>query len=122
MKSTQVVLMIMALVAGLFLSRLTDEASAQPPTLELEGSCSRGDLVVYESPGKVRCVELDELRADSCDKGAFLTARQGRVRCEGPSSTTWGAEGLLPRCDRDSIVVSEGFGRWKCARSGSGRD
>ncbi len=68
---------------GALTARLPSAVNAESPKLEVDGYCSRGDLL---------------------------------VRCVGPSNTSWGAQGLLPRCSRDEIVVSEGFGKWKCAQ------
>lgn len=113
----QFLVIVAAVAFGAFLERSHSTAQAETPKLEVSGSCSSGELLVYGSSNRARCVELDELRVDSCGSGEFLTARSGQIRCIGPSSTSWGAEGLLPRCQRDEIVVSEGFGKWKCAQN-----
>lgn len=89
-------------------------ANAQPRTVTLDGSCSRGDVLVFDGSDRARCVEPDELSYPRCDAGEFLTTTNGELRCIGPSHTPWGARGLLPECSERALVVSEGFGRWRC--------
>jgi hypothetical protein len=90
-------------------------ADAQGRMIEIEGSCSRGEVLVFESSNRATCVDVGELDYPRCSEGAFLTTQGGsRLECMGGSSTPWGIRGLLPRCDRGDILVSEGFGRWAC--------
>lgn len=107
---------LFALALGFVLGQLLQvpTVAADSPRLEVSGSCSRGEILVYEGSGKASCAELRELKFPRCQDGEFLTATSSGLACVGPSSTPWGAKGLLPECSTGDIVVSEGFGRWKC--------
>jgi hypothetical protein len=92
----------------------TGAATAEPRTVKLDGSCSRGDLLVFDGSDRARCVELQELAFPRCEAGSFLTTPGGKLACVGPSTTPWGAKGLLPVCGNGDLIESEGFGAWRC--------
>lgn len=105
-----------AFVLGSMLTfdRPSPGAVAQARTVTLDGSCDRGDVLVFEGSNRARCVDVDRLAYPRCDSGEFLSTVAGELRCIGPSSTPWGARGLLPECRRGALLLSEGFGRWRC--------
>lgn len=109
---------VLVLGCSVFDVRLPDagfasRADAQARTIELSGSCSRGEVLVAGSSGRFHCEELQSL-LPRCDDGELLSNRDGRLRCVGGDQSEWGVEGLLPHCSSGAILVSEGFGRWRC--------
>ena len=110
------------MLAAYGLGRLSESsATAQERALSYVGSCSRGEVMVFEDASHLRCVDAAALRPIQCADHEFLgTDGWGRLRCVGPSRTSWGARGLLPVCSSGEIVVSEGFGRWGCSAPPTG--
>lgn len=111
----------LALVAAAFLGALAARtldafpAAAQSRGLTFSGSCDRGDVVVFDDGSHLRCADADELELLACDSDELLgTDSSGRLRCVGPSTSSWGARGLLPSCSSGDTLVSEGFGSWRC--------
>lgn len=112
-------LLVLGALAGATLatgaSHTTSTALAQQRGLSLSSSCSTGDLVVFDGSDRLRCIDPEDVELRRCDSNEVLgTDSSGHVRCVGPSSTPWGAEGLLPSCSSGDTLVSEGFGRWRC--------
>jgi len=87
----------------------------RPPSLP--AGCSSGQLVVAEGDGQFVCRPASRaLQLAGCDAGDFVVSGgSGELRCERPSRTSWGARALLPECSSGASLVSEGFGRWRCA-------
>jgi hypothetical protein len=114
MRNSNLLVLAMVALGAFALGGLLPRVGAQGRSITLEGSCDRGDVLVFDGSDRARCVDADELAYPRCDEGAFLTTSSGELRCVGPSTTPWGARGLLPVCNDEEIVVSEGFGRWRC--------
>jgi hypothetical protein len=106
------VLVALALQAGEF-----RPLSAQDRRPELPDDCWSGEIVVAESGGEFDCMPLrDALRMSGCDDGDFLTYdSSGGIECTSRSQFSSGARDLLPQCSSGQILVSEGYGGWRCA-------
>lgn len=57
-----------------------------------------------------------------CRSGELIVATDQGYRCasfkslleEQRSSASWGAENVLPSCNSNQFLQSEGFGKWRC--------
>ena len=111
-------LVLLGALVGVGADRFMDEPStalAQARGVSIEGSCDRGDLLVFDGSDRARCVDPDELEFNTCDSGEVMgTDSSGHLRCVGPSTSSWGIRGLLPNCSSGDTLVSEGFGSWRC--------
>lgn len=89
---------------------------AESPQPSLPMSCSSGDIVVAKGSNTFACVSPQEvLRVRGCSDDDFVVVdSNGRLECMRPSSTSWGVRALLPDCSSGEMLISEGFGRWKC--------
>lgn len=109
-----------AAMLGLALVAILGSAAAgQGSVPTLPESCRDGEVVVSGGAGRFECVELgDLLRTRSCSSGDLVTVGAfGALECISPSRVDLGArERLLPDCSSGEALVSEGFGRWGCAR------
>jgi hypothetical protein len=102
---------------GLLFAAGRGEAQSRAPSLPSD--CSSGEFVVSRGGGEFRCVPGSEaLRLSGCDAGDFVgMGSSGRMECISPSSTSWDVRGLLPDCSSGQMLVSEGFGRWRCTEA-----
>ncbi|NMC70905.1 MAG: hypothetical protein GYA57_12695 [Myxococcales bacterium] len=116
--SIRVVLFAAAIALLLLGGRETAVSADDAP--QLPTGCWSGQVVVAASSGRFACVDLREaLRLSGCNDGDFLTwDSSGHLACTRPNVFSSGSRGLLPECSSGEILVSEGFGRWRCA----GRD
>ena len=108
--------------AGLTLvfAAVTRDAIAQPRRPpSLPAGCSAGQIVVSEGDGQFVCRSPGRaLQLAGCSSGDFVVSgHNNELRCERPSSTSWGVRNLLPDCSSGAMLVSEGFGRWRCVES-----
>lgn len=93
-------------------------ARAEPPAFRVEGSCKRGDVLVFDGASTARCTSpASLLPVPRCDgkRGAFLSSDgSGGLVCVEPSGWEQSAYGLLPKCRAGASLESKGFGEWKC--------
>jgi hypothetical protein len=117
---TLTALAILAAAIALVAISLHD-AGAQPRAAAVPANCDRGQLLVADSQGRFVCTSpRSALQLSGCQTGDFVvTDSSGDLRCERPSSTTWNVRALLPSCSSNELLVSEGFGAWRCASARS---
>ncbi|MFO0626941.1 MAG: hypothetical protein U0325_15120 [Polyangiales bacterium] len=86
---------------------------------QLPARCDAGELLVAGSFGRFECRSPSRaLALAGCDAGDFVVAgHSGELRCERPANASRGVRGLLPECSAGEVLVSEGFGRWRCVDS-----
>jgi hypothetical protein len=113
---------ILAALAGaassFALTATLGSAEAQRRSAALPGNCNQGDLVVADGGGGFRCESPPRaLELGNCSNGDFVSIDGGGLECRGPNSGSWGIRGLLPDCSSNQMLVSEGFGSWRCTDS-----
>ncbi len=62
------------------------------------------------------------MQLPKCEQGALLVSTGDGYACKrlaevfkaARSTSSWGAEFVLPECSSGQLLESEGFGRWKC--------
>jgi hypothetical protein len=75
--------------------------------------CEPGRLLVTGANGQLECSTLSGvLRSMDCT-GVLVMSSDG-LTCKKPSTTSWNAELFLPDCSSGLVLLSDGFGRWKC--------
>jgi hypothetical protein len=76
--------------------------------------CEPKKLLVAGANGQLECASLNEvLKAQDCT-GVLTFSNGDGLKCLKPSTTSWSAELLLPDCSAGLVLLSDGFGRWKC--------
>ncbi|MBN1772999.1 MAG: hypothetical protein JXB32_17145 [Deltaproteobacteria bacterium] len=115
--STTLRIALLVAVAVLVLATGRETAVSADDTPQLPTGCWSGEVVVARSGGGFECQDLREyLHLSGCNDGDFVTwSSNGHLSCTRPNWTSSGSRGLLPECSSGEIVVSEGFGRWRCA-------
>ena len=120
MRTLSLPLPAVAVLALLALSPFARSALAQPSRgPQLPARCDAGELLVATSFGRFECRSPSRaLQLSGCDAGDFVVAGHGgELRCERPANASRGVRGLLPECASGEVLVSEGFGRWRCVDS-----
>lgn len=120
MRTLSLPLPAVAALALLALSPFARSALAQPARApQFPARCDAGELLVAASFGRFECRPPSRaLALAGCDAGDFVVAgRGGELRCERPGNASHGLRGLLPDCTSGEVLVSEGFGRWRCVDS-----
>jgi hypothetical protein len=109
------VLLGMVLSAGLNPPERSTASAQSREGLTLDGTCNRGDVLVYSGTNRTQCIPAGRLELLQCrEQDVVGTDTWGPLRCTSPSTTSSGARGLLPECSSGETLVSEGFGRWRC--------
>lgn len=92
---------------------LVSRVEAQGKTAALP-KCEAHKLLVSAADGQFMCASLEDVLSATGCAGVLRYTRSDGLKCLKGSSSSWGAELLLPECSSGALLVSEGFGRWKC--------
>ena len=77
--------------------------------------CYSGELLVSKGQGQFECVSPSRaLALSNCQSGDFVTSTGSELKCDRPQNMSWNIKALLPSCSSGQVLVSEGFGSWRC--------